>query len=481
MSNRLFQTVIFRAFSGIFGQTNLCLKGSLAIALGLLGMVAAPGLEPARETAGDLFSIETWTSDRGLPQNSVNALIQSRDGYLWLGTYNGLVRFDGVDFTVFDSANTPAMRNSRVTSLFEDSKANLWIGHETGELTRMKDGVFSSVSLSDHWPGGAVQGIGDDEQSNLWLLSVAGAALRLRDGLVLQRFPGIGREPGGGPEMIKDQSRRLVVIRNGAVAAIRDGKWLFLGFDDPSSYYTRVCPAREGGLWVVGVNSIRRWLNDRWVQQTGPLPDGISFVTTMTETRSGRLLVGSIGQGLVLHGPDGRNLGITTADGLPNNWVKCIVEDREKNIWVGTRGGLSVLRPRKVVMRSPPDGWQYVQPLGLAPGMNGTVWAGSEGAGLYQFTGGSWQNFGEADGLFNSYVWSVLEDTTGAVWAGTWSGGLFCGRDGKFAVLDPAASSPFNDGFEFLSGGGGLVLQIVIAWRAAATRSGVGLDAMNRS
>lgn len=409
----------------------------------VLAFLAQIGRAIAGSEANENFSIETWSTDRGLPQNSVNALLQSRDGYIWLGTYNGVVRFDGIRFAVFDSANTPVMGNSRVTSLYEDARANLWIGHETGELGRMTAGVFSSVDLSHHWPGSAVLGINEDERHDLWLLSAEGAVLRLRDGLVLPRFPGIGQEPGGTPEMLKDQAGRLLVVRNGTVAAIQNGQWVPLKFDDPTFYYSRLCTARAGGLWVSGTGSIRRWQNGAWAQQTGPLPDGISFLTTMTETRSGRVLVGSSHHGLIVHDLNGRNLTISTADGLPHNWVKCILEDREKNIWVGTRGGLSVLRPRKVVMRSPPDGWQSVLPLSIAPGANGCVWAGSEGAGLYQFDGRTWRNFSEADGLSNPYVWSVLEDRSGAVWAGTWSGGLFRGRDGKFAI--PEGLSELKD------------------------------------
>lgn len=443
MINSPFQSGITGVFPRGHASGNRFLKGHLALTFCLFGMIAVNGAEPASDIAEDLFSIETWSSDRGLPQNSVNAFLQSHDGYLWLGTYNGVVRFDGIRFEVFDSANTPAMRNSRVTSLLEDSQTNLWIGHETGELTRLTDGVFSSVSLSNRWPGGTVQGLGEDEHADLWLLSAGGSVMRLRDGLALPRYPGIGREPGGTPEMIKDQSGRLLVVRNGAVAAIQDGKWLPLTFDNPNTYYSRIYPAREGGLWVAGDFPLRRWQGDGWVQQAGSLPDNISFLTTMTETRSGRMLIGSMRDGLVLHETDGRNLSISTTNGLPDNWVKCIVEDREGNIWVGTRGGLGVLRPRKVVMRSPPDRWQHVQPLGIAAGSHGTVWAGSEGAGLYQFDGRYWRNFGASDGLSNGYVWCVLEDMTGAVWAGTWSGGLFRGRDGKFAV--PEALSELND------------------------------------
>src|SRR6202040_643977 len=112
------------------------------------------GLEVLGNTKAPLYSFDVWQTEQGLPQNSVTSIVQTRDGYLWLGTYNGLVRFDGVRFKVFDSSNTPEFQGSRITSLFEDGEGSLWIGHETGNLTRLRSGSFSQVDLGTNSPGG---------------------------------------------------------------------------------------------------------------------------------------------------------------------------------------------------------------------------------------------------------------------------------------------------------------------------------------
>ncbi|MFO1515253.1 MAG: two-component regulator propeller domain-containing protein [Verrucomicrobiota bacterium] len=88
------------------------------------------------------FAIQTWTTQDGMPQNSVTALLQTRAGYIWAATYNGIAQFDGVRFKVFDSSNTEDLPNSRITSLFEDAQGDLWIGHDTGDLTRYSGGTF---------------------------------------------------------------------------------------------------------------------------------------------------------------------------------------------------------------------------------------------------------------------------------------------------------------------------------------------------
>src|ERR1039457_2358753 len=105
------------------------------------------------------YFTRTWQVEQGLPQNKVTTVVQTRDGYLWLGTYNGLARFDGVRFTVFDENNAPELRSSRVTSLFEATDGALWIGTESGEVSRYEKGHFAAVPLRANWRGGRILGI----------------------------------------------------------------------------------------------------------------------------------------------------------------------------------------------------------------------------------------------------------------------------------------------------------------------------------
>src|ERR1700676_4624574 len=117
------------------------------------------------------YSFDVWQTEDGLPEHSVTAIVQTRDGYLWFGTYNGLVRFDGVRFKIFDTSNTPQLTSSRVTSLLEDAEGNLWIGLEKGDLTKYPNRSFSHGPLGDASPGGQIIDIKTDEEGTLWLLS----------------------------------------------------------------------------------------------------------------------------------------------------------------------------------------------------------------------------------------------------------------------------------------------------------------------
>ena len=175
----------------------------------------AGGIDLRAATGADTsqFLYDVWQVGEGLEQNPVTAVVQSRDGYLWLGTYTGLLRFDGVRVTVFDSATTPGLLNSRVTSLYEDRDGVLWIGHETGELTRLSGGEFRPMGRARGWVGGAVEAISTDENGDLWLLNDTGLLFRPRDGQVVE-------VPGGG-----SGSRKASLSREARRQIVDYGKW----------------------------------------------------------------------------------------------------------------------------------------------------------------------------------------------------------------------------------------------------------------
>src|SRR5207249_5267433 len=130
------------------------------------------------------YSIDVWTPDEGLPQNSVISMTQTRDGYLWLGTLNGLVRFDGIRFTVFDENNTPELGSSRIVSLFEDSRSNLWIGTETAGVALVKDGRVISLDIGRGTQEGRLMAACEDTSGAVWLYTADGQLWRYRNGRV---------------------------------------------------------------------------------------------------------------------------------------------------------------------------------------------------------------------------------------------------------------------------------------------------------
>jgi signal transduction histidine kinase/ligand-binding sensor domain-containing protein len=394
-----------------------------------LAMIVVLGLFVTRLVClggtGSAHHFEIWPLGETAGQQSpVTAIVQSRDGYLWLGTYHGLVRFDGVRSVVFDSSNTRGLQNGAITSLFEDSDGVLWIGHETGQLTRLAHGIFEPVWLGKGWPGGTVETITSDEENAVWVLNDSGVLLRVRDGKTA-RVPG-GASPTRKAAIARSPNGKIWIVCGGQVATLERGQITTspVGGNGSGAYYERVLPSRDGGLWLLGNQRLRKWRDGRWVAEFNGYPRSSGSATVLLESRSGMVLAGMLHDGLYLFTPSGESSHFSQTNGLSNDWVRTLCEDQEGNLWVGTAGGLDSLRPRKVQMLSAPDAFHGCSVLSFALTGTNSAWVGTEGAGLYRYQDGLWSALTELSGISNLFVWSVLETHSKDLFVGTWGGGI---------------------------------------------------------
>src|SRR3954465_259003 len=146
-------------------------KLSLITLLALTSFAALKGGERTCLAQGVLakYVQDVWTTEKGLPQNSVTAILQTRDGYLWVGTFGGLARFDGLKFTIFDTGNSPGLKSNRTIALFEDHTGVLWSGAEQGGLSRYSQGAFTTYTTKDGLPDNHIESISEDAKGRLWI------------------------------------------------------------------------------------------------------------------------------------------------------------------------------------------------------------------------------------------------------------------------------------------------------------------------
>lgn len=419
-----------------FPRERDCGKAILGVILAIAAAIVRPDAiaqtndSVSWPVASTEFATEIWSTDNGLPQNTATAVIQTRQGYIWVGTYNGIAQFDGIRFKVFDSANTQGLSNSRITCLHEDPRGVIWVGHDNGQLTRYSDGVFTAMKHASEWGVAPIKAFLEDKQGDLWMLNQLGEALRVRDERIVRPTGSMAENPFVNPYVATDKAGNSYVVRNGVVARFTVDDYSVIDFSDESvrPYYDGIAPSSDGNLWVVGQGKIRKWGGTNWVADVGDYPWTGLTVTTVLETSSGRLLLGTLHTGLFVFDPVTGWSNLSRTNGLPQDWVGSLAEDRENNLWVGTHGGLVLLRDRKVTMHSPPDEWQGRPVLSTMRSQDGAFWAATEGAGVYRFKDGDWTRFG----LQNPFVWSVFEDSQKQIWAGTWGGGLFRLEGGSF-------------------------------------------------
>ncbi len=402
-----------------------CVRGRIRISAWVaLAWVFCHGFSLSAEVN---YSFDLWQTENGLPYNSVTSIVQTEDGYLWIGTYNGLARFDGVKFTVFNTSNTPQLTSNRITSLFKDAEGCLWIGDETGVLTRFCNGSFQHVALGGGWPGDQIIGINSDDGGSIWLLNDRGWLYGLKGETAIAGGKN-GDIEYSTPSLAKQISGKLWFLRGASLASFDKGRlkpWLLDG-QSAENNFQRACGSRDGGLWLIGNGRVRKWTSEDTLVDLGPAPWGQDSLTALLEKKSGELLVGTLDAGLFLLYTNGTYQHFTRQNGLSHDWIRCLCEDREGNIWVGTGGGgLAALRTRSIEMIKVPDDWEGRSILAVTPSAAGGLWVGTEGAGLYRLRDGTTTRYGQTNGLENPFVWSVLEDQEHKTWAGTWGHGLF--------------------------------------------------------
>lgn len=405
--------------------------GHGVIALLLLGCV--PFVATADEPRSPGYFLRSWKTDSGLPDNAVAAVTQTHEGYLWVGTYGGLARFDGVAYTPFNSVNEPGLRSDRITALFEDTSGTLWIGHESGDLSRYRDGKFEAQTVRETGSRRKIFAIGEDDARDIWMLSEDGTLVRVRDGAI-RSLP----NRDGWVLMTQSPGGHLWVASGGKVAALEHGQLLPLDAERSSvlagEYIQGICADREGGLWIASNDRVRQWRNSTWVKDLGENPSHANL-TAMLVMKNGGLAMGTVNDGVFLLFTNGAALHLNHTNGLPHDWIRCLGEDREGTLWMGAgSSGLTAMRAGNVETVAPPDRFQDCVALSTTTMRDGTLWAGSEGAGLYRFSDHRWQRFDQSSGLSNLFVWCVSADAKGRVWAGTWGGGMFWLQGDRFVT-----------------------------------------------
>lgn len=346
-------------------------------ALAALAPVAAFPLDPGHALSQYVHS--SWGMEDGLPQNSVKALARTPDGFLWLGTEEGLVRFDGASFVVFDSSNTPALRSHSILSLHLDAKGTLWIGTLGGGVYSFRDGVFAELL-----PGTALSRVTAecllvDRRGDFW----------------------VGTEGDG-----------LLRIRGGAVESFTEAQGL------PSEYVYHLREDRAGKLWL------RTYGGGSWLDggKFLPIPAGDEVLYDLHERGDG-MLCGSADGGLVLW-RNGAGAPFPR-DGTPLDALTLNLchEDSDGNLWLGAFGnGLYRLRGDRLESFPEDSPLFRDKVLCFLEGPEGVLFIGTQNSGLHALHAGAFRCFGKGEGLADDVALTILEDSRGAVWVGTMNG-----------------------------------------------------------
>jgi len=379
------------------------------------------------------FLVRSWQNEDGLPHSTINSILQTHDGYLWLGTYVGLVRFDGIRFVQYSSSNLPDLGTDQVNYLFESRDGTLWIALKSGRLLAWKDGATRVILLGDA-ASQPVASMAQQANDVIWLQDAAGALGRVTTSGVEYVFKPSHSSSGSNPGLVVDAQDQLWVSTSSGLKLWRDARLVSPGLGSlDGKPVESIVRARDGAVWI--------YYNRRlWKVTAGKIlaqieaPKQLTGVAGMLEASDGRFWLGS-GEGALFC----LNTGSSEWMEIPKSGFqglnRLLYEDHEGNIWRGGfGGGLTCIRPRIFTLHEL-EGDSFARyARSVSSDQAGNVWAVLHNHTLSRI----------AVGTQNPEVWpqsnipieteSLFVDHHGTLWVGAGGRHLYRFKNGSFVL-----------------------------------------------
>lgn len=421
--------------------------GVLAL-VGVLGAATAPPLFALdSHKALTQYGHDVWG------ESAIQAIVQTRDGYIWLGTQQGLMRFDGLRFTVWDRQSVPLMRSNSVLALCEDREGGLWLGMESGGALRFKDGRFTALTVKDGLPAERVTCVFEDDHAGLWLGTVDAGVALVREGKITRYGTAEGVP---GPliyDVAEDREGHIWVASNRGV--VRQSAGRFEPVDLPSegrNWYFTLAVGAGGDVWLGSFKGLYRWNDGRVTRYT--VKDGLCDEMVQSlyfEGSTGCLWIGT-SSGLNRL-KDGRIESYTSGDGLSNDQVVAVKGDREGSLWIGTMSGLNRLTDAKFLTLGARRGLPSEFISCVTEAADGALWVGMVNGGAARIAGGKTDQIGAAQGFPGKSVSAIVAEPDGTVWLAPDAGAPVRWKDGRLTqpfagvkdLADSQNSSMFDD------------------------------------
>jgi ligand-binding sensor domain-containing protein len=395
-------------------------------------------VSPALAENENSFFARTWLAEDGLPDNRVVGLAQTADGYLWVATQGGAVRFDGVRFQRVSLASSPNLIAGTMRALMLDRAGRIWLAKDEGGVVFCFDGAqVRMISADQGLPKNETQhSLAMDGKGDLWVTYSTGKVIRYAHDRKVDTFTSKNGLPGGGGIcwLASGRDGTLWFAKGSQVGVFRNGRFNVLeNFGSPA---VRITPAHSGGIWICAGQQVLKFDEGAETVELGKIiPDGdggrSSFEpSVLLEDREGAVWVGTVSGGLFRCDSN----AVTRVE-VSNPAILSLAEDWEGNLWVGTRGGLNRVHRRLTSMIGPADGLPFQGVQSVCQDATGALWLVGENGVLVRGQGTHWMVESPASGLAQAYVTCATTGTNNSVWVGGRHGALYHWAGGQFKDL----------------------------------------------
>lgn len=355
-----------------------------------------------------------WQTEDGLPDNSVSAIAQSPEGYLWIGTNGGVIRFNGAEFTPLPLRDIPDLPSRQVHAMALDRSGQVWMGMERGPIIRIANDSFRTFGEADGVVSRRTHKITEDQQGRIWVAYSNRLCLIEQDQVI--QFTGEHGIPSGWISTIEcDYEGTLWLSTNSKLGQFNQGKYREI--KEFKETPIKITPARHTGLWITHDSKLFHFKNPDQQTLITTLPPGLEVTTLIEDTRNA-VWIGTRNQGLFRFHND-------HLEHIPTShpWVTCISEDKEGNIWVGTSGGgLNLILPRIAKLTTTSTGLPLSSVRSICTDASDRIWATGLGGQLAFKESGQWQLFHDLPEGARANC--VTSDLRGRIWVGTQEHGL---------------------------------------------------------
>jgi len=387
------------------------------------------------------YGHDIWNDE--LPQSTVHCLIQTRDGYIWMGTYEGVVRFDGIEFIADNKRNTAELKRPGVLALHEDRAGTLWIGMLEGGLASFRDGKFKAYGQETGLSNDTVRTIYQDRTGKLWVGTDNGINL-LQDDKFISYTTNNGLVNNQVRAITEDSLGNLWIGTEEGLSLFKNGQFTNYTTKDglPNNSIRTIYPDKNGALWISTSSGAVFWqdgVKKIYTTQEGLTTNNIRSILPDTD---GNIWLGTENGGLQRLFNDKVEV-YQIKQGLSNDNIRSLLEDREGSLWVGTTSGLNRFRTSKFINYTSSDGLANDFVRAILEDSKGNFWVGTDGGGLSLFQNGKFTNYTTKDGLVSDLVRSLYEDKEGKLWVGT-NEGLSYFYNGKFTNYTTKDGLPHN-------------------------------------